>query len=114
MTKESLYLFLSLLLLFSCLYYYFVIKYSRYLEKKDDIKNIKNKVANVNNIYNFEKNYEDVISYKNDIVPVNIDSKSRDWEKDLFAINSQQNFVENNNLIVNHINDIDLDDPSLN
>lgn len=114
MDKSSHILFLYVFLFFCCLYYYSVFRYSKYLKKKDNIKNIKNKVANVNNIYNFEKNYEDNISYKKKIVPINIDSNSRDWEKDLLDITSQQNYIENSNLIDNHISDIKMDDPSLN
>lgn len=114
MDKASLLIFFYVALFLCCLYYFFVFRYIKYLNKKDNFKNIENKVVNVNNIYNFEKNYEDNVSYKKKIVPINIDSTSRNWEKDLFDINSQQNYVENNNLIDNHISDIKMDDPSLN
>jgi hypothetical protein len=101
--------------LFCFIYYYGVFKYSTYLKNKDLLNNIKNKVSNIKNINTFDKNYEEPLSFNtNKAVPIDVVENSRDWKKDLSAINSQQEFVENNNILGNYINETDLKNPELN
>lgn len=101
--------------LFCVIYYYAVFKYSIYLKNKELLNNIKNNVSNVKNINTFDKSYEEPLSFNNKkAVPIDVVESSRDWKKDLSAINSQQEFVEDNNTLGNYINETDLDNPELN
>lgn len=101
--------------LFCVIYYYGVFKYSTYLKNKDFLNNNKNNTSDIKNIYTFDKSYEEPLSFNNKkVVPIDVVKSSRNWKKDLSAINSQQEFVEDNNILGNYINETDLQNPELN
>lgn len=102
-------------ILFCLVYYYLVFKYSKFLKNKDLLKNNEKKVSNVKNFNTFDKSYGEPPAYNNNkVVPIDVVKTSRDWKKDLNAINSQQEFVEDNNTLGNYINETDLENPHLN
>ena len=108
-------LLIVVFVLFCVIYYYAFFRYSTYLKNKDLLNNIKNNVSNMNIINTFDESYEEPLSFNNKkVVPLDVVESSRDWKKDLSAINSQQEFVEDNNTFGNYINDTDLQNPELN